>query len=212
MPQEQWSNRSRTLVSRRQFLARGAAVVPAIVLVPGGRAAGAEGPTEYVLRAGRFRAAPDGRPREVWGYNGQFPGPPIRAREGETLRVKVVNGLAVPTSVHWHGMHQPGTWRMDGVAGVTGPPIAPGAEFVYEFKATPAGTHWYHSHVGVQYSDGLLGPLVVEESRPIAAYDREETLVLNDWFLRPSEELLAGLLKRPAMKMPAPKEGAAGRG
>jgi FtsP/CotA-like multicopper oxidase with cupredoxin domain len=154
------------------------------------------------LRATSFRGAPDGREREIWSYNGQFPGPLIRIKEGETLRVKVINDLKVPTSIHWHGMHQPGTWRMDGVEGVSGPPIAPGGEFLYEFQATPAGTHWYHSHVGVQYGNGLFGPLVVEERTPIATYDREELLLINDWFLEPGDTLLARLLQGGMEKMP----------
>jgi FtsP/CotA-like multicopper oxidase with cupredoxin domain len=158
-------------------------------------------PATHVLRAQRFRAAPDGREREVWGYDGQLPGPVLRAREGETLRVKVVNDLGTPTTVHWHGMHQPGTWQMDGVEGVTGPPIPAGAEFVYAFRAEPAGTHWYHAHVGVQYGNGLFGPLLVEERDQIAAYDREEMLLLNDWFLEPGDVLLERLVKGTDMKM-----------
>jgi FtsP/CotA-like multicopper oxidase with cupredoxin domain len=160
----------------------------------------------HVLRATRFRGAPDGRKREIWGYNGQFPGPTIRVKEGDLLRVKLVNELGVPTSIHWHGMHQPGTWKMDGVAGVTGPPTDPGAEFVYEFRATPAGTHWYHAHVGVQYGEGLFGPLIVEERTPIAKYDREEILMINDWFLEPGDTLLAGILKGGKEKMPGKME------
>jgi FtsP/CotA-like multicopper oxidase with cupredoxin domain len=156
-----------------------------------------------VLMASRFTAAPDGRAREVMGYNGQLPGPTIRVKEGETLRVKVVNRLgAVPTSTHWHGMHQPGTYQMDGVPEISRPPIPPGGEFTYEFKATPAGTHWYHSHVGVQYSNGLFGPLIVEEREPIARYDREEILLISDWFLQPSEALLADVLMGAFMMMP----------
>jgi FtsP/CotA-like multicopper oxidase with cupredoxin domain len=162
--------------------------------------------TGTVLRAGRFTAAPDGRSRQVWGYNGQLPGPVIRVKEGDTLRVKVLNDLGdVPTSVHWHGMHQPGTWQMDGVEEVSRKPIPAGSEFVYEFKATPAGTHWYHSHVGVQYGNGLFGPLIVEERTPIAAYDREEIVFLTDWFLQPGDALLAGLIKGADMKMPDQK-------
>ncbi len=189
------------LLCRRRFLrvGAGALLVPGIA-VGAGRAR-ADAAREIVLRAGRFTAAPDGRRREVWGYNGQLPGPEVRAKEGDTLRVRLVNGLGVPTTIHWHGMHQPGTWRMDGVDGVSGPPVAPGSEFVYEFRATPAGTHWYHSHVGVQYGNGLFGPLVVEERTPPAAYDREATLLLNDWFLKPGDALLAALLKPGEMRM-----------
>jgi FtsP/CotA-like multicopper oxidase with cupredoxin domain len=95
---------------------------------------------------------------------------------------------------------------MDGVDVVSRPPIPAGDEFVYEFRATPAGTHWYHSHVGVQYGEGLFGPLIVAERTPIADYDREEVLLVNDWFLEPGDVLLARLLKGAAMKMPPGKE------
>jgi FtsP/CotA-like multicopper oxidase with cupredoxin domain len=154
---------------------------------------------EFELRAGRFQASPDGRPREVWGYNQQLPGPLLRARQGEAVRIRVVNDLPVPTSVHWHGFHQHGTPTMDGVEGVSREPIPPGESFVYEFAADPAGTHWYHSHVGVQYGNGLFGPFVVEERSPIAAYDRDEVLLINDWFRESGDMLLAGLLKAPGM-------------
>src|SRR5262249_7729179 len=137
----------------------------------------------------------------ILGYNGQFPGPPIRVKEGQILRVRLINGLDVPTSIHWHGMHQPGTWQMDGVEGVSGPPIEPGKEFVYEFRATPGGTHWYHSHTGVQYGDGLFGPLIVEEPAPIAKYDREEVLMIGDWFLESGDALLAEIVKPKKMSM-----------
>jgi FtsP/CotA-like multicopper oxidase with cupredoxin domain len=198
------------LLSRRQFFSSGGIaagfLAPTISLLTGYQkrveAAPAIEPREVVLRAGLFTAAPDGRSREIWGYNGQLPGPVIRAKEGETLRIKVVNELKVPTSVHWHGMHQPGTWKMDGVEEVSRPPIPAGSVFVYEFKATPAGTHWYHSHVGVQYGNGLFGPLIVEEPKPIAAYDREEILFLNDWFLELGDTLLADLVKGKGMKKP----------
>jgi FtsP/CotA-like multicopper oxidase with cupredoxin domain len=200
-----------TSVSRRSFLSRailaaGGTLAPTITLLPGCQKPVSEVPTSgsegTVLRAGRFPASPDGRSREVRGYNGQLPGPTIRVKEGDTLRVKLVNELGVPTSIHWHGMHQPGTWQMDGVEEVSRPPVPSGSEFVYEFRATPAGTHWYHAHTGVQYGDGLLGPLIVEERTPIASYDREEILLVNDWFLSPGDALLAGLLRGGDMKMP----------
>ena len=102
---------------------------------------------------------------------------------------------------------------MDGVEGVSRQPIAPGESFVYDFVAEPAGTHWYHSHVGVQYGNGLFGAFVVEEASPIASYDRDEVLLINDWFHESGDALLAGLLKPPPMvDMPATKgAGAEGR-
>src|SRR5205823_2905152 len=117
------------------------------------------------------------------------------------------NGLPVPTSIHWHGFFQRGTPTMDGVEEVSRAPIAPSESFVYDFVAEPAGTHWYHSHVGVQYGNGLFGPFVVEETTPIASYDRDEVLLINDWFHESADELLAGLLKSPPMAdMPAAKK------
>jgi multicopper oxidase len=134
-----------------------------------------------VLSVDALEAAPDGVKRQIYAYGGKLIGPTIRVKEGERLNIKILNNLKVPTIVHWHGMHQPGTWKMDGVEGVSGPAIPPGESFTYDFEATPAGTHWYHSHAGVQYSDGLFGPLIVEEATPIAKYDREEILLINDW-------------------------------
>src|SRR5262249_9626336 len=86
--------------------------------------------------------------------------------------------------------------------------VAAGSEFLYEFRAEPAGTHWYHSHVGVQYGNGLFGPLIVEERDPIAAYDREEVLLINDWFLELGDALLGRLMKggMDGKKMPGSKK------
>ena len=148
------------------------------------------------------KAAPDGRTRKIFATTDNCQAPWCAPKLGEKLRIKVVNDLDVPTSIHWHGMHQPGTWTMDGVADVSPPPIPAGESFVYEFEATPAGTHWYHSHTGVQYGDGLFGPLIVDEPTPPARYDREEIVLINDWNLRSSEEILAGLLKAPRLAAP----------
>ena len=60
-------------------------------------------------------------------------------------------------------------------------PIAPGATFLYDFVAAPAGSYMYHSHVGLQIDRGLIGPLIVEEQQPHVRYDREYTLILHDF-------------------------------
>ena len=152
-------------ISRRSFLlnrALGAAATTLpgiIILTPQSPDAAADdekskpkakpsdgGVAEYTLHAVSKKAAPDGRTRDVFCYDGKIPGPVVRAKLGQKLKIRVVNDLAVPTSIHWHGMHQPGTWQMDGVDGVSHEPIPPGKEFTYKFAATPAGTHWYHSH------------------------------------------------------------------
>lgn len=135
---------------------------------------------EFHLTAapGEAEVAP-GNIYRTWLYNGQFPGPEIRVREGEWLRIVVENQLPEDTTIHWHGIPVPNA--MDGVPGLTQKPIAPGERFVYEFEATPAGSYIYHSHVGLQIDRGLVGPLVIEEATPHVNYDRDYVLVLDDY-------------------------------
>ncbi len=97
--------------------------------------------------------------------NGRIPGPTLIVDKDAIVRVRVQNKLTSEgVTIHWHGMHQKGTPWMDGVGFISQAPITPGAYFDYVFKATPAGTHWYHSHVGAQRTDGLFGALVVRET------------------------------------------------
>ncbi|UHQ99148.1 multicopper oxidase family protein (plasmid) [Natrinema zhouii] len=118
---------------------------------------------------------------ETWLYDGQYPGPELRVREGERVRITVHNELSAETTIHWHGMRQFGSNAMDGVPGITQPAIGPDEEFVYEFDAAPTGTHWYHSHVGFQLERGLLGPLIVEEDEPHVEYDRDHMVILDEY-------------------------------
>ncbi len=131
-----------------------------------------------------------------WTYDGSYPGPEIRVREGERLRVRLENRLPDPTTVHWHGVPVPNA--MDGVPGVTQDAVEPGGDFIYDFTAAPAGSYLYHSHVGLQLDRGLHGPLVIEETTPHVEYDREATLILD------------GLL--PGPPQPPDLEGGMGRG
>ena len=160
---------------------------------------------EFNFTAEAFPGRPDGRPKELWGYNRQFPGPEIRVREGDRIRVHVKNELPVPTSIHWHGMKQRNNWRMDGVTPVSHAPIEPGDSFTYEFVAEPAGTHWYHSHTGVQYSEGLYGPLIVEAKKSKYDYDREEVLMVGDWFVENGDDIFKNI--RSGVYVDAEKPG-----
>jgi FtsP/CotA-like multicopper oxidase with cupredoxin domain len=143
---------------------------------------------ELTASEGAVEVAP-GRVFETWLYNGQYPGPEIRLTEGEVLRATVRNALPEGTTIHWHGVPVPNP--MDGVPGLTQEPIAPGEAFVYEFPATPSGSYLYHSHVGLQIDRGLVAPLVIEEKQPHIDYDREYTVVLDD-FLPGAPEPLEG--------------------
>lgn len=176
------------MVTRREFLTRGAVAGSAVALGAWGRAGSrpwAAGPPDAsTVREFRLSTSDleldlgDGRLFNIFGYNGAMPGPEIRVREGETIRVLVDNRLSEDTTIHWHGVPVPND--MDGVPAITQRPIAPGASFVYEFSAWPAGTYIYHTHAGYQLDQGLHGPLVIEPRRE-AGHDREFVLMLEAW-------------------------------
>jgi len=130
----------------------------------------------------------DGGKLRVWAYNGQVPGPELRIRLGETLRVRFTNRLPQPTTIHWHGVRVPN--GMDGVPSVTQPPVEPGATFVYEFTPKDAGTFWFHPHVrsSEQVERGLYGVLIVEDRAP-APYARDVVWVLDDWLLDETRQI-----------------------
>ncbi|MGQ0546714.1 MAG: multicopper oxidase family protein [Betaproteobacteria bacterium] len=169
-------------MDRRQFLR----------LAVGGAAAGLGPRLAFPGEAVRnLRAAParqrlvgEANPAtDVWAYGGTVPGPELRFRQGERLRVEVENALATGTTVHFHGIRLPNA--MDGVPRLTQPPIAAhGGRFVYEFDLPDAGTYWYHPHLGSpeQVGRGLYGALVVEEREP-PAVERDLVWVLSDWRL-----------------------------
>ena len=140
-------------------------------------------------RAVSWELAP-GRTVKAMAYNGRVPGPEIRLREGERVRIVLMNSLAEPTTIHWHGVDVPNA--MDGVPDITQKPIQPGETFVYEFDARPAGTRWYHTHFQEhrQMDLGLAAPLIIEPAaREPMPYDRELTLVLDDWATGAAEPL-----------------------
>jgi len=166
--------------TRRHFFGLAGATVAVLPM-----AAQASPAKAFSLRAAPGRArlgASDAVDADVWAYNGSTPGPEIRVRQGERLRVAVKNFLSGETTVHWHGVRTPNA--MDGVPDLTQAPIAPGEAFFYEFEAKDAGTFWYHPHQRSfeQVGRGLYGPLIVEEPEP-PRVDREVVWMLDDWRL-----------------------------
>ena len=93
----------------------------------------------------------------MWGYNGQSPGPTIEVVEGDRVRIFVTNKLPEHTTVHWHGQRLPN--GMDGVGGLNQPQIPVGKTFVYEFEARRPGTFMYHPHADemTQMAMGMMG-------------------------------------------------------
>jgi len=127
-----------------------------------------------------------GMTAHLWGYNGQSSGPTIECVEGDRLRIFVTNKLPEYTTIHWHGVHLP--HGMDGVSGLTQPPIQPGETWVYEFDMNRSGTFMYHPHADdmVQIAMGMMGFIVVHPQDPAEhAVDRDYVFLMNAYHIEP---------------------------
>jgi FtsP/CotA-like multicopper oxidase with cupredoxin domain len=110
----------------------------------------------------------------AWTYNGQVPGPTLRATEGDLLKIRFHNRGAHPHTIHFHGVHSA---EMDGVFEI----VNPGEEFLYEFEAKPFGLHLYHCHtvpLKKHIAKGLYGVFIVDPKTPRPAA-REMVMVMN---------------------------------
>ena len=180
-------------VSRRAFLRAAGGMALASAAHPWSTRAG----TPRAVREFRLVAAPARVPllgtgqleTAVWAYSGQVPGPEIRVRQGERVRIFVENRLREETSVHWHGVRVPNA--MDGVPYLTQKPIAPGETFLYEFDVPDAGSYWYHPHYRSfeQAGRGLYGLLIVDERDPVP-FDRDVAWLLGDWRLNRDAQIV----------------------
>jgi FtsP/CotA-like multicopper oxidase with cupredoxin domain len=127
----------------------------------------------------------------MWGYNGQSPGPTIEVVEGDKVRIFVTNKLPEHTTIHWHGQRLPN--GMDGVGGLTQPAIPVGKTFVYEFEARRPGTFMYHPHADemVQMAMGMHGFWVThpKTAHPhISEVDRDFCFLLNAFDVEPGSK------------------------
>jgi FtsP/CotA-like multicopper oxidase with cupredoxin domain len=132
------------------------------------------------------REVAPGMKANLWGYNGQSPGPTIEVVEGDRVRIFVTNKLPEHTSVHWHGQSVPN--GMDGVSGLTQPGIQPGKTFVYEFVAKRPGTFMYHPHADemAQMAMGMMGSWVTHPKDPnTLRVDRDFVFLLNAYDIDP---------------------------
>jgi FtsP/CotA-like multicopper oxidase with cupredoxin domain len=127
-----------------------------------------------------------GMKANLWGYNGQSPGPTIEVVEGDRVRIFVTNRLTEPTSIHWHGQRLPN--GMDGVSGLNQPSIKPGQTYVYEFAAQRSGTFMYHPHADetTQMAMGMMGFWVTHPKDPgLMRVDRDYVFLLNAYDIDP---------------------------
>jgi len=127
-----------------------------------------------------------GMTANLWGYNGQSPGPTIECVEGDKVRIFVTNKLPEHTTIHWHGVLLPN--GMDGVGGLTQPQIPAGKTYVYEFVMKHSGTFMYHPHADemVQMAMGMMGFIVVHPKDPnLYRVDRDFVFLINAFDIDP---------------------------
>lgn len=116
-----------------------------------------------------------------WGFNGLIPGPTIRVREGDRIRIILRNNTDTDHTLHVHGQSKPVV--MDGVPYLSQKPLKKGESYTYEFVVKNSGTHWYHCHVdSAHHVDmGMYGAFIVEPKQKGPEYDRDYVMMLDEW-------------------------------
>jgi FtsP/CotA-like multicopper oxidase with cupredoxin domain len=196
------------MLSRRAFLSAVAAS-SATTLAHAQTSASSALPT--VLRIERRSIEVNGKPASVFGVrqpDGTFG---IRTEVGKRFRVRLENKIDEPSLIHWHGLTPP--WQQDGVPGISGPPIPPGASADYDFPLRFGGTFWMHSHQGFQEQLLMAAPLIIRDQRDRA--DQQEVIImLADFTFTPPEQIFAELKKSgmPSMSGAASPDPAGMRG
>jgi suppressor of ftsI len=137
---------------------------------------------KLVMNASIVRRTINGKTFLMYGYNGQYPGPLIKADRGATVIVEFTNEIEMPTTMHWHGLRLDN--RFDGVPDITQPPILPGETFTYEVHFPDSGIYWYHPHMreDIQQDLGLYGNMLVAPPEPnyYSPVNQEQVLILDD--------------------------------
>lgn len=141
----------------------------------------------------------------AYAYNGIVPGPQIRVRNGQRVRIRFTNDLPVETTVHWHGIGVPNS--QDGVPGVTQKAIRPGGRYTYEFTARPAGdpngggTFLYHTHVDEdrQMPAGLYGSFIIDPAKSATTVAVDKTLVFSEWTADAATGRVRGVMQMGGM-------------
>jgi len=194
-------------LSRRSFLTTAAAAAAATLLPAGCNSTGngksnsptipsstsplpqaqlSNQPADYTLRIAKasVEIAP-GRILFTTTYNGQFPGPLLRFKEGKPVTIAIYNDTDTPEQLHWHGQTVPA--NVDGSSEESTPFLIPHSQQRITFTPGPSGLRFYHSHIRAgsnlaagQYS-GLVGPVYIEPAQNPGRYDRELFLVLKEF-------------------------------
>ncbi|MFA5935448.1 MAG: multicopper oxidase family protein [Patescibacteria group bacterium] len=139
----------------------------------------------YALDASFVKKTINGKTIRMLAYNDQIPGPILRVKQGDAVKVNFTNKLDEPTTIHWHGLRLDNA--NDGVPDVTQPPVNPGKSFAYNLNFPDAGLYWYHPHIREDYQQelGMYGLMWVEPSDPktFAQVNQTAFLTLDDILL-----------------------------
>ena len=133
----------------------------------------------------------NGRAAKVFGIVNGSGGNGLSLMLGERFRARVKNELDVETLLHWHGLNPPSA--QDGVPMLSQAPLKPGESHDYDFVNTRSGTHWMHSHLGLQEQQLLAAPLIVRETAEPLFDGQEHVVLLHDFTFRDPQEILAEL-------------------
>ena len=126
-----------------------------------------------------------GKDKHAIAVNGQIPMPTLTFTEGDIAEIYVHNEMEVGTSLHWHGLFLPN--KEDGVPYLTQMPIAPHTTHKYSFPVLQSGTHWYHSHSGMQEQIGMYGALILNKKSDDPTFRKgiddipQIPVVLSEW-------------------------------
>lgn len=181
------------MLNRRQFLTGSGAILAASAVMPPWRPARAQADAPTVLRAEKRAIEVLGKPASVFGIRRPDGKPGLITDASMPFRVHLENGSGEPTLIHWHGLKPP--YQQDGVPGVSGPLIPPGASADYDFPLTFGGTYWMHSHQGFQEQQLMAAPLIIRDVESLLADQQEVVILLHDFSFRSSDEIFAGLRK-----------------
>ena len=138
-----------------------------------------------------------GKDFKVWAYQGQVPGPLIRVRQGDTIDATLTNHTTGSHTIHWHGIRQHGTWRMDGTPGINSQDVPPKGTTNYRFVADREGSLWYHCHVDVPNHvgvRGMWGPLIVDPLKPLPIekeVTKDAILMFSGWASKAADDYFA---------------------
>jgi FtsP/CotA-like multicopper oxidase with cupredoxin domain len=198
-------------INRRQFLHAGAFASASLCLASCTPVMQFTQSAQYeytlTLEAAPFELIPNTQTPGL-GFDGQYPSPVLRAKQGQPITITVINKLDQPTTIHWHGLRI--DIAMDGVPFLSQMPIKPGESFVYRFTPPDAGTFWYHPHVNSveQLGKGLVGLLIVDEADSNQfspdEFAADIPLMIKNWHLNDDGSFKPLSIPRYAARMGTP--------